>query len=357
MSSTNACGVPSNIALITGPYVLGGVFSYGLFGILIVQLFFYQYTFYHRDPTWLKIFVWVLALLDLVITIMWTVFMWEILASHWGDPTILTNVKTAEVIPLLSGIVGSMAHFFYAWRIYRLTRSMVIPIPVILISLTTCAMAGYSGIKGAEIGTARFSEMDPEVSTWLGGSTLADFLITAVLVLQLFRYNKRSSSSQTRDALQRLITLTVETGLVTALTALLELLLFILFKENTLYFIPLFMLSKVYSNCLLATLNTRSIINHQTGSGNKHPLWVDLDDTGTFMHGPTFGPNPAVPTPPRVFVGTLVHHDRDIEMASLQDSKEEINISPPNAAKSRGRSSSGEVTFTDLSRHSSQLKS
>ncbi|KAJ3974914.1 hypothetical protein EV361DRAFT_586677 [Lentinula raphanica] len=319
--------IPTNIALIVGPYVLGGVFSYGLFGILVVQIFFYQYTFYHRDPTWLKAFVYVLACFDLVITILWTNFMWQVLAQNWGDPAILTNVKNAAPIPLLSGIVASMAHFFYAWRIYKLTSSMIIAICIILLSLTTCAMAGYSGIKGAQIGIARFSEMDPEVSVWLGGSTLCDFLITVVLVIQLYRYERRSSSAQTRDKLLRLITLTVDTGLVTTLTALIELLLFSLFHDNTLHFIPLFMLSKVYSNCLLANLNTRTVINTQTGSDTKHPLWVDLDDTGTLLHGSKLHHNLSLP--PQVQVQTTVREDRDIELVILpqdaaQDERDEI---------------------------------
>ncbi|KAJ3720079.1 hypothetical protein FB446DRAFT_747268 [Lentinula raphanica] len=348
--------IPSNVALITGPYVLGGVFSYGLFGILAVQIFFYQYTFYERDPLWLKAFVYILAIFDLVITIMWTNFMWQVLAQHWGDPAILTNVNAAAAIPLLSGIVASMAHSFYAWRIYRLTKSKFLPVPVMLLSLTTCAMAGYSGIRGAQIGIARFSEMDPEVSTWLGGSTLCDFLITFVLVFQLFRYERRSASARTRDALLRLITLTVETGLVTALTALIELLLFVFFRDNTLYFIPLFMLSKVYSNCLLANLNTRTVINTQTGSGDRHPLWVDLDETGTLLDGTKLHHIP--PVPPRVHVGTTVRQDRDIELVILPDSGQdepyERSISP-SAVKTSAIDAHAESetnnTETKISRH------
>ncbi|KAJ3760671.1 hypothetical protein EV360DRAFT_80941 [Lentinula raphanica] len=348
--------IPSNVALITGPYVLGGVFSYGLFGILAVQIFFYQYTFYERDPLWLKAFVYILAIFDLVITIMWTNFMWQVLAQHWGDPAILTNVNAAAAIPLLSGIVASMAHSFYAWRIYRLTKSKFLPIPVMLLSLTTCAMAGYSGIRGAQIGIARFSEMDPEVSTWLGGSVLCDFLITFVLVFQLFRYERRSASARTRDALLRLITLTVETGLVTALTALIELLLFVFFRDNTLYFIPLFMLSKVYSNCLLANLNTRTVINSQTGSGDRHPLWVDLDETGTLLDGTKLHHIP--PVPPRVHVGTTVRQDRDIELVILPDSGQdepyERSISP-SAVKTSAIDAHAESetnnTETKISRH------
>ncbi|KAJ3826798.1 hypothetical protein F5880DRAFT_1609904 [Lentinula raphanica] len=297
--------IPSNIALITGPYVLGGVFSYGLFGILIVQIFFYQYTFCEQDPVLIRAFVYTLAFFDLALTVMQTNFMWQILAQHWGDSTALNDAAAGATaaIPFLSGIVASLAHAFYAWRIYRLTSSKFIPILIMSVSLITCAMSGYCGIHGAQISLTHFSEMNPEVSTWLGGSTLCDFLITIVLVL---KYKKHSTSAHMRNTLLRLITLTVETGFVTAVTALVELMLFIFNGNSTLFFIPLFMLSKMYSNCLLANLNTRGVINTQTGSGNKHPLWVDLDTTGVT---------------PQVHVGgTTVRQDCDVELVVLPDS-------------------------------------
>ncbi|KAJ4471176.1 hypothetical protein C8R41DRAFT_969098 [Lentinula lateritia] len=263
-----------NIAALTGPYILGGLLSYGLFGILIVQIFY------------------ILALFDLGVTIMWTVFMWQLFADNWGQLSVLSArggiSSTAAAIPLLSGI----------------------------------------GIHGAQIGATHFSEMDAEVSTWLGGSTVCDFLITSVLVFKLFSHGRRSISPVTRSMLFRLITLTVETGLVTALTALSELLLFIIFRTNNLHFIPLLMLSKMYSNCLLATLNARVVIHPETGD-TQHPLWIDLDQHRTF-----FG-SISSSLPPQVHVDRSVHRDHDIELqivlspGTFPDDKASISATGP----------------------------
>ncbi|KAJ3874897.1 hypothetical protein F5051DRAFT_415566 [Lentinula edodes] len=322
-----------NIAALTGPYILGGLLSYGLFGILIVQIFFYHYELSKQDSIWLNIFVYILALFDLGVTIMWTVFMWQLFADNWGQLSVLSArggiSNTAAAIPLLSGIVASMAHCFYAWRVYKLTDSLLLPVPIVLISMTTCAMAGYAGIHGAQIGASHFSEMDAEVSTWLGGSTVCDFLITSVLVFKLFSHGRRSMSPVTRSMLFRLITLTVETGLVTALTALSELLLFIIFRTNNLHFIPLLMLSKMYSNCLLATLNARVVIHPGTGD-TQHPLWIDLDQHRTF-----FG-SISSSLPPQVHVDRSVHRDHDIELqivlspqGTFPDDKASISATGP----------------------------
>ncbi|KAJ3975373.1 hypothetical protein EV361DRAFT_865432 [Lentinula raphanica] len=235
--------------------VLGGMFSYGLFGMLIVQLFFYQFDTRDQDPTWLRVFacgvmiritVSVLALSELVNMIVTTIFMWEVLAQHWGDPFILLSVdslasKTLAGIPLLSGIVATMAHSFFSWRIHRLTGSSLIPTIVMLekISLTTCAMAGYCGIRAAHIGIFRLTELDVEVTIWLGGSTLCDLIISAVLVFKLLYQQKRAMSFQTRHQIHHLIALTVETSLVTTLTALFALALFILLHNDDMFFAPI----------------------------------------------------------------------------------------------------------------------
>ncbi|KAJ3712646.1 hypothetical protein C8R42DRAFT_313088 [Lentinula raphanica] len=274
----------ANLPLIVGPTVLGGMFSYGLFGMLIVQLFLYQFDTRDQDPTWLRVFVSVLALSELVNMIVTTIFMWEVLAQHWGDPLILLSVdslasKTLAGIPLLSGIVATMAHSFFSWRIHRLTGSSLIPTIVMLISLTTCAMAGYCGIRAAHIGIFRLTELDVEVTIWLGGSTLCDLIISAVLVFKLLYQQKRAMSFQTRHQIHHLIALTVETSLVTTLTALFALALFILLHNDDMFFAPLLILSQVYSNCLLATLNSRTVLNKVASSG--HPLWVDLDRSRT----------------------------------------------------------------------------
>ncbi|KAJ3752543.1 hypothetical protein EV360DRAFT_88653 [Lentinula raphanica] len=114
----------ANLPLIVGPTVLGGMFSYGLFGMLIVQLSIRHtrpgsyvvksFRWAYQPPTacgvMIRITVSVLALSELVNMIVTTIFMWEVLAQHWGDPFIqLLSVdslasKTLAGIPLLSGI-------------------------------------------------------------------------------------------------------------------------------------------------------------------------------------------------------------------------------------------------------------
>lgn len=52
--------------------------------------------------------------------------------------------------------------------------------------------------------------------------------------------------------------MTVETGSLTAFCAVMELFLFLKWKENNLHMIPALALSKLYSNTLIATLNSRN---------------------------------------------------------------------------------------------------
>ncbi|KAF8507612.1 hypothetical protein JB92DRAFT_2959207 [Gautieria morchelliformis] len=69
---------------------------------------------------------------------------------------------------------------------------------------------------------------------------------------------KPKSSLQTADALvTRLINISVQSGTLTAVCAGVDLILFLTFRANNLHDLAFFMLSKLYSNTLLANLNAR----------------------------------------------------------------------------------------------------
>ncbi|RDB18691.1 hypothetical protein Hypma_014756 [Hypsizygus marmoreus] len=271
-------GVPGDIALLTGPMLLGNFFGYGLFGILVVQLFMYHYRF-PKDPLWIKTLVWFLFVIDTLITVLATIAAWNMLAQGWGKPATLTPLDWPfGGIPLLSGLVASCVHFFFCWRLWKLRGAMLIPVIIATISLLTWATASYCGIHGRSLGILRLKSLKPYVIVWLGGSTLVDSLIAGYMVLILFQASSRTAFQATSSLLHKLITLTIETGLATGLAALAELVLFIVFPENNMHFIPFLMLAKLYSNTLLATLNARGLFHQDAMDGSQvipPPLWND----------------------------------------------------------------------------------
>ncbi|RDB18219.1 hypothetical protein Hypma_000582 [Hypsizygus marmoreus] len=273
-----------NIALLNGPLLLGNLFGYGLFGILVTQIFIYHHQ-YPGDPIWLKSMVWGLLLVDVIITVLGTVGIWNSLAAGWGDLAVLVPLDWPYVgLPFLSGLVSSTVHLFFSWRIWMLRRSLtlrwaiILPSIIMTISLLQWAMASFCGIYGQQLGIPRIGELTPFVMVWLGGSSCCDLLITVSMVTILFQEGARSAFKATTSITGKLIRLTIETGMATAAGALAELILFAVFPNNNMHFLPFLFLSKLYSNTLLATLNSRSLISDsRTGQEIRPPLW----DTGS----------------------------------------------------------------------------
>jgi len=103
-------------------------------------------------------------------------------------------------------------------------------------------------------------------------------------------------SKATNKRITKLIRSTVETGVMTAAAAALDLGLYMGFKHNNLHIAVAMMLSKLYSNALMASLNSRSGIYERSlpsssrdatyGNGNTVQftsvgIAVTTDDSGS----------------------------------------------------------------------------
>ncbi|KAF9459122.1 hypothetical protein BDZ94DRAFT_1312678 [Collybia nuda] len=265
-----------------------------------------------RDPFWMKAFVWVIFFTETLITIFGTIAGWKILASGWGDPSVLIPLDWAFAsLGLLSGLVASSAHFFYCWRIYKLRRLMIIPVFLVTVSLVTCGMAAFCGIYGRQLGFARLSQLRPWV--WLGGSALVDASIT-ICMTAIAR--SRSYFTETSSLIQRLITITIETAMTTGLAALAQVVLFVVFPHNNMHFIMFLILAKLYSNTLLTALNARAFIGPRDVV-TVPVLWEDESATSsqrTLNQTQTFSARPN-----RDSVSTTIRnsHSNHIELEAI----------------------------------------
>ncbi|OBZ68710.1 hypothetical protein A0H81_11139 [Grifola frondosa] len=104
-----------------------------------------------------------------------------------------------------------------------------------------------------------FRNFEVIVIIWLACSAVADSVITIALVWHLRRH--KTGFSVTDDVVNRIIRLTVHTGLVTALCATIDLVLFLAMPAG-LHLIFNLPLSKLYTNSLMSTLNSRAILKY-----------------------------------------------------------------------------------------------
>ncbi|EPQ52288.1 hypothetical protein GLOTRDRAFT_47746, partial [Gloeophyllum trabeum ATCC 11539] len=155
-------------------------------------------------------------------------------------------------VPFISVFVSWIAQIFYAWRIRVLSQSLWLPAIITLLSLLQGACSWYTAIELKILND--FSKLQDRTyrvtSVWLGGTALCDLIIAASMIYYL--HKSRTGFSRTDDIVQRLIRVTVETGLICTVVALIDLAVYVAFKDNNYHFTPVLTLSKLYSNSLLA---------------------------------------------------------------------------------------------------------
>jgi len=333
MSGTALPGVPPNITLLVGPELVGVCVNWLLWGILTVQVYYY-FTFYNDD--WpIRTLVIGLFILDSAQSIFSFTLTFKQLASGWGNLGPLSAPGWSfEGIAVFSGIISFCVQIFFAYRIYTLSkvrlkessteRIAVVAVIVLIICTATaqCLAAFIATAKFVPINNvARISVLNPEISVWLGGSSACDVMITITMVILLRKAKQRSTFSTTHRMINKLMQNTVETGMVTAVTAVTELILFLVYPHTSLHIALLFMLAKLYTNTLLATLNSRQ--EKRSGSFESHSMnTIQRQTFSSRRHPQTFNIEAGNDDPTVIQVQTVKHIHQDADGSeSLPDVK------------------------------------
>ncbi|KAI0709497.1 hypothetical protein C8Q76DRAFT_799495 [Earliella scabrosa] len=243
--------------------------NYGLFGVLSTQVFVY-YVSFPKDSVRLNAFVYGLYVVEIIQVVLATHDAFETLGRGWGDAATLNNPQWLWFdVPLMSGIVSASVQTYFAWRIYVFSKSRLLSGFVVLIALMQGSAGVASGIKAHLVNS--LADLQKETTkpliVWLGGSVACDIVIAICMLYFLSRGRQGLASDA---VLTRLIRLTVETGTLTASIACLDLVFFLVFKDNNLHLTPALVLTKVYTNTLMMLLNNRTQMRTMIGG----QVWV-----------------------------------------------------------------------------------
>jgi hypothetical protein len=242
---------------------------------------------YHKkfshDPIVLKLLVDVVYLLDFAQIILLHEFAWDVfvtgIAVKGGVPTPQVNVS---VHTMITSIIAAMVQIFFAWRVYFLRRdSIIVKIVVIVILMlavqqcTSCltAVGLYLHAGTSESGIALLRSGSKLTQAWLIGAVICDLIIATAMTIILIQYSRASSIKRTQTLVRSLIVRSVETGTMTLLFTVLNLVLFTLLPTNYVYMVFDRSISKLYSNALLLSLNARQ----EKGAYNTSTNWNSID--------------------------------------------------------------------------------
>ncbi|KAK0241062.1 hypothetical protein EDD85DRAFT_387889 [Armillaria nabsnona] len=246
------------IERLSGPLIVASLLHWGLFGTLSVQLYLY-YLAFPKDRKFTKYLVYGIYVVEFVQTILVSHDVFATFGYGFGNIEALTEVHfNWLIVPIMSAVAAFIGQVFYAYRIFILSRSRTIPAFVTCLSLTSSVGAIITGVYSFEandIIKLNDRKTSIAVGIWCGGSALCDVVIAICMTYYLTRRN--TSFRQTRILVTKLVRLTIETGSVTAVVALLSLILFFVFPGETFYSTPVFIMPKLYANTVYMVLNSR----------------------------------------------------------------------------------------------------
>ncbi|KAH7881453.1 uncharacterized protein C8R40DRAFT_43831 [Lentinula edodes] len=250
----------NNIIWLAGPRLIGILFNWSLLGVLTTQVYIYYLNF-PKDLKWHKVLVYIVYLLDWAQTCSATYDAFHWFVYGWGSIDALYDLYSTFLnVPILSSVIAAIVQAFFAWRIWRLTQSRIISILIILLALLQLGGGIAVGIfvwrDSSEV--ARSDGLVSAVGVRLAGSAFADTVIAISMTYFLLR-SKSQVMGHMNNVVTRLIRLTIETGTMTAIAAIVDL-VFFLKATNGLHQVSGVILCKLYSNSLLVLFNNRMIV-------------------------------------------------------------------------------------------------
>ncbi|TFK21502.1 hypothetical protein FA15DRAFT_78689 [Coprinopsis marcescibilis] len=263
--------------LLFGPMLIGVLLNTILYGILIMQMFIYWQR-YKSDATWIRVFILFLFIAETVNTVLNAHMIYVPLIIQWGTQEAVTYFPMMLAAdPLVTAIIAAPVQMFVGWRIRIISRSSWLLLLIWALALTGLGGGIWLSVTVTQIREfARKPELHWPALLWLLSSAIVDVVITISLVFHLSR--RKTGFRGTDNSIDRIIRLTIQTGMVTTVFAILDVLCFLLLPRTTINFIWDFALSKLYTNALMSTLNARgswgshNIATTVTGSDGQFNL-------------------------------------------------------------------------------------
>ncbi|TFK69939.1 hypothetical protein BDN72DRAFT_575466 [Pluteus cervinus] len=297
-----------------GMVFIGMSLSAVLFGAACVQTFIYATSSRGQEDKWfLKTVVYLvfvrltlgrlviriqltfaLKLLDTAHYVGVTMGMYRFFVTGYANPALLNDTSPSSgafydlVGTAFSAVLVFITQLFFAWRLWAFSLTISDHLKWLLVTVAVSgafltfgsAMAiDYLTFANARAGTSAFTSLGTAGPAWkmnLIGAITCDIVITFGMVLNLYR--SRTGVRRTNECLNSLVALTLNTGLITVILAIVALISFYTLAPRVLLYIAIELtLPRCYANSLLATLNSRDYLREQLKPNNSILITIESE--------------------------------------------------------------------------------
>ncbi|KAF6745401.1 hypothetical protein DFP72DRAFT_926116 [Ephemerocybe angulata] len=288
---------PSGELPVSDP-LLGALFAYSLFGVLLVQIAQY-YECFASDRLWQKLLVAVVVVIQGLQLGFTTNNAWSLCVLGLADSTKLrTTPATGAATNFLNGSTALCVQGYFAWRIYRLAKGRKLLIGATWLA-AILALVQWGSSIALTVGFIRLNrqvdlvpvKLRVLVTLYFMTAAVCDVVISISMTFILSRYKTKTAFAETKSLLNTLIATTVENGIITTVSALINLVIYFTRTHDLIGVAIQYVIGGIYATVLLATLNRRSPLAQTTdGSDNFLP------DAAGFVrsrHKSVRGPTPS----------------------------------------------------------------
>ncbi|OSX59764.1 hypothetical protein POSPLADRAFT_1059065 [Postia placenta MAD-698-R-SB12] len=306
-------GLTGNKFNTFGAPFVGFGFSCLLLGTLSTQMYTY-FRRYPQDRPFYKGLVaalWALEVIDQVF-IGYAVYFYVV--TSWGDLSILFDRPQWSLIlqVTLGATAGAIVKACFAMRVWRFSNNNVwVTGLIILLTVSQLAMACvYTAESFGIANLLHLAQVKVVGSISLALGVATDIVTAGALCF--FLRNLRTGYSKDDSLVNNLTLYAVNTGVLTSAVSLTTLILYDLMPEDFIFMGFYFVVSKLYANSFLATLNTRRVLRGRGTDGEQATMPTFLMVGKDSKNAPN--------ADPEATAGTILEVDVHKEVTVTRDS-------------------------------------
>ncbi|KAF9234536.1 hypothetical protein BU15DRAFT_78894 [Melanogaster broomeanus] len=252
-----------NLNTLIGPIEIGAYMATLFLGCAFVQAHVY-YENFQKDHWAIKTLVGAELVLQTAHVVSMCVAAYTMTITNYGQPqTLIVLPRSSDVTVVLGPFIAFGVQSFFTYRLYRLSNSLPLPVFCFALAITRLILVFLVGIAGFAM-----TDVTSYEHTW-GGA------ITALLVISTLSFDVKlpwmhlvyPPVHSTSLQVNKIIVWTIETGLVTGLTEVVQLICF-LTVQNYIWMGIYSIATGIYLNSLLTALNGRKRL--RKGSPDVH---------------------------------------------------------------------------------------